>query len=91
MSLDVHGCQRKYSNLQDHSCFVRCDEFPRGLIELVMLIPGAKRREMDVTLYGGLDAILDWIEAQENSGNGSNRKHARRCSCGSVWLGGCGG
>lgn len=56
-----------------------------------MLIPGAKRREMDVTLYGGLDAILDWIEAQENSGNGSNRKHARRCSCGSVWLGGCGG
>ena len=35
-------------------------EAVRGLIERVVLTPGAKRGEMDATLYGDLGAVLEW-------------------------------
>ncbi len=35
-------------------------EAVRGLIERVVLTPGAKRGEMDATLHGDLGAILEW-------------------------------
>ncbi len=46
-----------------------CDEAApaiRGLIERIVLAPGAKRGEMNITLRGGLGAIIEWAGA----GNG---------------------
>ena len=35
-------------------------EAVRGLIERIVLTPGAKRGEMDATLHGDLGAVLEW-------------------------------
>jgi len=34
----------------------------REVIDRIVIMPGAKRGDLQVTLHGDLDAILDWID-----------------------------
>jgi site-specific DNA recombinase len=60
----------------------------RGLIERIVLRPGAKRGQIDATLHGDLGTILSWTAAPNRKG--STNQNSRSLGYGSVGISGCG-